>query len=353
MAPDHGSSNSNPSGAVSSSSFQTEQGQTIRTFQLRNANGTILSLSEWGACILDIQTRDRAGQCASVVLGYTSNDAWIKNEDYLGATIGPYANRIDGASFELDGRSYALLANAGPHCLHGGKNGFSHQVWRGRIDADGSVVFQLDAPHGRDGFPGPLHCQLRYTLSPEDQIIIETEATPERDTILNITNHSYFHLDNSPQVGHHQLRIDAEQCLEFRQDFLPTGRILNTQHHDLDFRQERELASVKNWQNLNEAFLFKATRNIDEPVASLYSPQSGRYMEVFTTEPSLMLYTGAYLTSAELGQHGRLIQANAGLCLETQHPPDAIHHPHFPNTVIRQGECFKSQTIYRFSTRTM
>jgi aldose 1-epimerase len=290
--------------------------------------GIAVEILPYGATIAKIEAPDRAGNRANVVLGFPDLESYVAHP-HIGCVIGRYANRIAGASFTLNGETYALPANNGPNTLHGGPQGFDKAVWD-VVDANGSAVrLAHTSPDGDQGFPGRMNVHVDYAIE-DDALRISYTATSDRDTIVNLTNHSYFNLrgPDSGGVADQVLQIFAGRYAPVDKALIPTGEFASVAATPLDFRQPRPITAYP----YDNAFALDRTENRLGRAAIAGDPVSGRVLEVLTTEPSLQLYTG---------------NPN-GFALETQHFPDSPHHPEFPSTVLRAGERFESTTVFRF-----
>ena len=296
--------------SVSKAAFgRTPEGATVDVYTLTNANGVEVRAITYGAYVISLKTPDRQGKLDDVVLGFDTLDGYLKSGSHFGSIVGRYGNRIANAKFTLDGKTYTLAANDGVNHLHGGVKGFDRYVWAGeevRQDADVGVRFTLVSPDGDEGYPGRLKTTVTYRLTPKNELVVEYEATTDKPTLVNLTQHSYFNLAGQANgdILDHELQIHADRVT-------PAGPGL-------------------------------------VPAARLTDPKSGRVMEVLTTEPGIQLYTGNFL-GEEKGKGGRVYPRRSGLCLETQHYPDSPNRPEFPSTVVRPGETYRSKTVFAFS----
>lgn len=308
-------------------------------YTVTNAAGASVSLTTLGAAVQSIVMPDRNGDLSDVVLGYDTPEEYLEDTEYLGAAVGRYANRIGGAKFSLNGVGYHICANEGKNSLHGG-NGIHHR----RFDAEtgeSSVTFGLTDPDGENGFPGELRISVRYTLTDDNSLIIDYTAQSDRDTVLSLTNHSYFNLAGSGSVLGHELKVNADRYLEVDAELIPTGRLADVKGTEFDLRERRE---IKNGF-YDHCFVL----NDGESCAELYDAGSGRKMTVTTDLPGIQVYAGGAMKS-RTGKNGSVICKNCAVCLETEQFPDAPNKPHFPSAVLKAGELYRSRTVYKFTT---
>jgi aldose 1-epimerase len=325
----------------------TPEGHSVNLFTITNSLGYSISLIDYGAILVTVKVPDRNGQAANVNLGYSKLDGYLTRHPYFGATVGRFCNRIGGGIFSLDGQVFTLATNHGSCHLHGGICGFDKLMWKATELTDG-IQFEMTSPHGQEGYPGNLRVTTVYKWNDNNQLTIQFTAQTDKPTVLNLTNHAYWNLTGAGNgdVLQHRLRLNCDQYLMVDATLIPTGEIALVAGTGLDFRQ---------WHAIGERIaLFPATKGYDHcyvingPPATLRTagrveePQSGRVMEVATTQPAMQLYTGNHL-SGEFCQH-------AGFCLETQHFPDAPNKPQFPTTRLNPGESFSQTTVYGFST---
>lgn len=336
-------------------------GKPTRLFTMQNQNGMVVALTNYGAKIVSIYVPDRKGNFADVLLGFKSIKEYVKNGASHGAVVGPFANRIANATFTIDGEIYKLPVNNGEACLHSGPDSWYRKVWD--YQKDGNVtVFKLESKDGEFGFPGNKTVQVTYTLTEDNELKIDYELTTDKACYFNITNHSYFNLrgEGNGDILDHILVINADKSTPVSSsDMIPTGEIVDIKGSDLDFTSPTAIGKrIDNdhpmlQYGLGYDFNYVINKEEDELAfaASAYEPESGRYMEVFTTEPGVQLYTGNHLKGTEIGKAGKPYTKRTGFCLETQHFPDSPHQPNFPSTLLKPGETLKSTTIYKFSVK--
>ncbi|MBW0000892.1 MAG: galactose mutarotase [Verrucomicrobia bacterium] len=340
---------------------QTLAGEQTQLFTLRNSAGITLSVTDYGARIVSLRVPNRNGDQVDVVLGFDQVSDYLTDGHYLGATIGRFANRIAQGRFVLDGRSYCLSINDGPHSLHGGSSGFDKRLWRVGTSEPGrpEISFELHSRDGDQGYPGSLDVTAAFSLGTGVEFEISYEAVTDRPTIVNLTNHSYFNLagSDSGTILDHVLQVHASSYtpLDFLQ--VPTGEVRPVAATVVDFRCPVAIGSrmgIKepnaNFVRYNENYVLDGERTGDRRVAAtLLDPKSGRTMTVLTDQPGLQLYTGNYL-NLRRGKQGQSYPAFSGICLEPQHFPDSPNHPNFPSTTLRPEEKFHAATVYRFSS---
>lgn len=307
-------------------------------YTIMNKNGMSARVCELGAALLSVCVPDHSRDTCDVVLGYDSPEEYLKNDGYLGATVGRYANRIKGASFTLYGKVYRLSANDGYNTLHGGE-GISYKRFSSSCN-DERVSFYLTDPDGADGFPGKLCLRIEYALSDDNELIINYSAVSDKDTVLCLTNHSYFNLRGSGTVEDHELCINADEYLPVDEELIPLGKAAPVAGTRFDFRSMRRIESL----DYDHCFVLRG----DGLCAKLRDSVSGRVMTVTTDMPAVQLYTAGGLTERH-GREGAAYSRGSALCLETQFYPDSPNRPEFPSCLLKAGEEFKSRTVYAFS----
>ena len=324
-------------------------GEEVYLYALRNGNGVEASITNYGGTVTSIITPDRNGVFGDVVLGYETLDEYIRNPRYFGALIGRFANRIAEGKFSLNGVEYQLAQNNGKNHLHGGVKGFDKCVWTSSATTEG-LHLEYFSKDGEENYPGNLRVAVDYSLNDENELRIVYHATTDKDTIVNLTNHSYFNLgrqgDDDTILGH-ELMLKAGSFTPVSDDLIPTGEIRSVEGTSMDFRTGRVIGNggydhnfvLDDWDHARIRL-----------VARLREPRSGRVMEVFTTQPGVQFYSGNFLDGSLIGKGAVRYEQYAGLCLETQHYPDSPNHPDFPKTVLRAGETYKETTVYKFTT---
>jgi len=338
-------------------------GKQVELFTIRNKNGMEMYVTNYGARIVSLMVPDRSGKKGDIVLGYDSLNEYLNNkEQYFGAAIGRYGNRIAKGTFNLNGLDYKLAINNTPNSLHGGVKGFSSKVWTSVRNGDNEVELTLISPDMDEGYPGELKVMMIYRLTDKNEVSIFYSAKTSKPTVINLTNHTYFNLHGA---GHgdildHRLYINADNYTPVDTTLIPTGAIEPVKGTPFDFTVPEYIGKRIDNHNQQLAFgrgydhnyVLNKTRN--EKVsfaASVYDSLSGRYMEVFTSEPGIQFYTGNFLKGKEVGKKGKPYNYRSAFCLETQHFPDSPNHTNFPTVVLRPGEIYSSACVYRFSIK--
>jgi aldose 1-epimerase len=346
---------------VTEESFgQLPDGRPVTLFRLRNASGMEVEVLNYGAIIRAIRVPDREGNRGDVVLGFDSLAAYLQPHPYIGAVVGRYANRIGGARFVLDGQPYELAANDGPNHLHGGLKGFDKVLWEAEPFTNGTeagVRFTYVSPDGEEGYPGTLRATVTYTLADSNALVIDYEATTDKPTIVNLTQHAYFNLAGRGDILNHELQLLADFYTPVDERLIPTGEICPVAGTPLDFRTPQRIGAridtdheqIRRGRGYDHNFVLRHTeRGALELAARVYEPTSGRIMRVYTTEPGIQFYSGNFLDGSLTGKGGMVYGRRTGFCLETQHFPDSPNKTHFPSPVLRPGETYRSRTVYAF-----
>jgi aldose 1-epimerase len=338
---------------------QTSDGTAVDLYTL--ADGKVEArITNYGGIIVSLRTPDRNGKLDDVVLGYDSFDGYRTNPAYFGAIIGRYANRIAHGSFQLDGKTYSVPKNDGDNALHGGILGFNKAVWTAKQIKDG-VELTYVSKDGEQGFPGTLTTTVRYTLE-GGALRIEYSAATDKDTVLNLTNHSYFNLagQGKGEVLGHVVKIDAARFTLVDSTLIPTGELKPVQGTPFDFRTPHAMgervdgndAQLKLGLGYDHNFVLDHAEGQLAEAAEVYEPTTGRILKVLTTEPGVQLYTGNHLDGSITGKQGIVYKPRFAFCLETQHFPDSPNHPSFPTTELKPRQKFHSVTVYEFSVGT-
>lgn len=338
--------------------FGTTDGQDVYLYTLTNDGGFELSITNYGGAVVSIKAPDRRGEFADVALGFETLEEYVRNPRYFGGLIGRHANRIGFGKFSLDGTQYQLTQNNGGNHLHGGARGFDKRVWKAREESsEQTVALHLEylSVDGEEGYPGNVTANVTYTLLPDNEVEINYEATTDRDTIVNLTSHAYFNLAGAGDILGHQLTLHADAFTPVTKELIPTGEIRRVEKTPMDFRRAKAIgADLSEAGGYDHNFVLRGYDGAHykgslRPAAHLYEPQSGRVLEIFTTEPGIQFYSGNFLDGSLTGKGGVVYHKYAGLCLEPQHFPDAPNHPNFPSTVLRPGQTYKHVSQYRFS----
>lgn len=334
----------------------TADGTAVDLYTLADAK-VELRITNYGGIIVSLRAPDRNGKSDDIVLGYDSLDKYIAKTAYFGAIIGRYANRIAHGSFQLDGKTYSIPKNDGDNTLHGGIIGFDKVVWTAREIKNG-IELTYVSKDGDQGFPGTLTTTVRYTLD-GNALRIEYSATTDEDTVLNLTNHSYFNLlgQAKGEVLGHVVKINASKITPVDAALIPTGELKSVEGTPFDFRTPHSIGERidANDEQLHFGLGYDENFVLDHPegqlaeAAEVYEPTTGRILKVLTTEPAIQFYTGNHLDGSITGKDGRVYKPRFAFCLETDHYPDSPNHPSFPSTELKPGQKFHSVTVYEFS----
>ena len=338
---------------------QTHTGKRVDLFTLTNAQGLSAKITNYGTIITELWVPDREGRLGNIVLGFDNLRQYLAgNPSYLGCTVGRVANRTARGRFQLDGKKYKLAVNNGPHHLHGGLRGFDKVVWSAEIvkGREAALAFTYLSRHGEEGYPGNLDVTVLMTLTNGDELRIGYTATTDRATPLNLTNHSYFNLAGGGNVLGHELKVAAKAYIPVDATSIPTGKQVSVAGTAFDFTKRKaiglDFARLTGKPiGYDHNFVLKGGGQRLAACATVYDRTSGRVMEVRTTEPGVQVYTGNWLDGTQCGHSGIYYTQHSGLCLETQHFPDSLHHPRFPSIILRPGQTFTTTTTYKFSAR--
>jgi len=338
-------------------------GETISLYTLRNEKGLETTISNYGGRVVTLKVPDRAGKFEDIVLGYDSLAPYTQPNPFFGTLVGRYANRIADGQFTLNGKKYTLAKNNGPNSLHGGIKGFDKMAWTAEVvGAKGGQALQLRyvSKDGEEGYPGTLTTTVKYALGNDNTLSIEYEATTDADTVLNLTNHSYFNLagHGNGRILEHQLMIDADKFTPVNANLIPTGELRSVEGTPFDFRKPTAIGARIDAQDEQMQFgkgydhNFVLNRAGDGPTlaARVTDPQSGRVMEVLTTQPGVQLYTSNHIEGEIKGKRGAIYHFRSAYCFETQHFPDTPNQPAFPTAVLKPGQTYRQTTIFRFTT---
>ncbi len=336
-------------------------GETISLFTLKNEKGVSATISNFGGRLVTLKVPDRAGTFADVVLGYDNLEPYTKPNPFFGTLVGRYANRIANGEFSLDGKKYTLAKNNGPNSLHGGPQGFDKKAWQPEISKDGkSLKLTYLSKDGEEGYPGNLTSVVTYSLGNDDALTIDYAATSDADTVLNLTNHSYFNLagQGNGKILDHELMINADKFTPVNANLIPTGELRNVDGTPFDFRQSTAIGAridaaeqqIQYGKGYDHNFVLNRSDVAPSLAARVTDPQSGRVMEVLTTQPGVQFYTANHIEGEIKGKEGAIYRFRSAYCFETQHFPDSPNQPSFPTTVLKPGEKFHQTTIFRFTT---
>jgi aldose 1-epimerase len=337
---------------------------TADLYTLTNANGMVVKITNYGGIVTQITAADKNGNWEDVVLGFDSLSSYVKGHPFFGALVGRYGNRIANGKFTLDGKEYTLAKNNGPNSLHGGLKGFDKKLWNAtEIQKDSIVGLELtcESADGEEGFPGKLNVKVTYTLSNDNGLQIDYEATTDKTTIINLTNHSYFNLTGMKRdVLNHEISLLSDSLVAVDATLIPTGKLMPVAGTPFDLRQpapigkgidQNEHEQIKNGGGYDHCWVINRSDDDLIPFATVRDPESGRFMEVSTTEPAVQFYTGNFLDGKLTGKQNVTYGKRFGFCLETQHYPDSPNQPQFPTTTLKPGETYKTSTKYRFSVQ--
>jgi len=330
------------------------EGDSVMLFTLKNEKDIVIKITNFGGIITEIHTPDRDGKSGNIALGFDNLDQYLAGHPNFGALIGRFGNRIGDAEFSLDGETYQLAANNGDNTLHGGLIGFDDVLWDFEViscDERAALKLSYISPDGEEGYPGTLKVEVTYELL-MDQLFITYEAETDKATPVNLTNHSYFNLAGEGNILDHMLYINASKYTPVNDELIPTGELAFVEGTPFDFRKPKMIG-----ERINEVggdpggydhnFVLDGSSEDKVMAAKLMDPKSGRSLEVITTEPGVQFYTGNFLDGSLTSGNISFVK-NYGLCLETQHFPDSPNQPDFPSTILRPGEEFVSQTIFKF-----
>ena len=346
-----------PQSSVTVSRFGAlPSGTPVQLFTLKNRDGLVAKILDYGTIIAELHVPDRAGKLADVVHGFDRLDGYLKRHPYFGCTVGRVANRIAKGRFTLDGKAYSLAVNNGPNHLHGGLKAFDQAVWKSELLDGAAVKFSHTSPNGEEGYPGTLQVEVVMTLTDANELSIGYTATTDQATPVNLTNHSYFNLAGAGDVLNHELALTAAFYTPSDSESIPTGEIRSVKGTPFDFTTPQAIGSrfaqiETRPVGYDNNFVLGGVGSVPALAARVYEPGSGRVMEVLTTEPGVQLYTANYLDGTLIGKQGRAYQQHSAFCLETQHYPDSVNRPHFPSVILRPGQTYRQTTIHRFTTQ--
>ena len=351
-----------PARALETTEFGAVDGKPVMLHTLTNASGAQVAITNYGGIVVSLSAPDRDGNLGDVVLGYDNLDAYLADTPYFGALIGRYGNRIANGAFTLNGESFALARNNGPNALHGGEKGFDKVVWDAAPTAagDGLTLTYVSAD-GEEGYPGTLSVRVVYTWTDDNELHIAYEATADKPTVVNLTNHSYFNLKDAGASSalNHEVVIHADRYTPIDETFIPTGEPAAVEGTPFDFRQaaaigariEEDHQQLQFGLGYDHNYVLNRSGEGLELAVTVYEPDSGRVMEVLTEEPGVQFYSGNFLDGHHVGKGGVAYERRSAFCFETQHFPDSPNQPQFPSTVLNPGETYSTKTVYRFSTR--
>jgi aldose 1-epimerase len=343
--------------------FGTRDGRPVILYTLTNSHGVEVRAMNYGGIILSLRVPDRKGQLADIVLGHDKAEGYMPNPPFLGAIVGRYANRIANGTFTLDGKTYTLPKNDGPNTLHGGiTRTFDKVLWDGEpLKGKNGVAFTYLSKDGEEGFPGNLKVTVTYTLTDSNELVIDYQATTDKATPINVSQHSYFNLkgEGNGDILDHEIMINADKFTPVDKNLIPTGELRAVKGTPFDFttstkigtRIEDSYEQMVLGHGYDHNFVLNRKGAGISLAARVYEPSTGRVLEVSTTQPAVQFYTGNFLDGSVTGKEGHVYKRRYGLCLETQHYPDSPNHPDFPSAILKPGEKFHQTTVFKFSAK--
>lgn len=331
-----------------------------QTITLTNTHGLKATLTPYGGKIISLWVPDRTGKLGDIVLGYDSASQYPTGNPYFGALIGRYGNRIGKGQFMIEGKTYQLAINNGANALHGGPGGFHNVLWTVEETTPNSISLSYMSADGEEGYPGNLKTRVTYSLTDQNELVIDYEATTDKTTVVNLTHHSFFNLagEGVGDILNHELQIVADKFTPVDEGLIPTGELKPVAGTAFDFNKPTAIGlrinqddiQLKYGKGYDHNWVLNREGEGLSLAAVVTEPTSGRVMEVWTTEPGLQFYSGNFL-DGETGKGGKKYQIRTAFCLETQHFPDSPNKPQFPSTVLDSGKIYKHKTVYKFKTR--
>lgn len=351
--------------SISETSFGSlPDGTPLKLFTLRNASGIEVNITNYGGIITSLKTPDRDGNLEDIVLGYDSLAGYLKAPSFFGALVGRYGNRIANGKFKLEGKTYTLVQNNGKNHLHGGNKGFDKVVWTPEASstADAATLkLTYLSKDMEEGYPGNLQVTVVYSLGNDNALSISYEATTDKTTVVNLTNHSYFNLSGNTKrdILGHTLTLKASKFIPVDAGLIPTGELKPVKGTPFDFTQPAVIGArindadpqIKIGRGYDHCYVFDKPAGAYEQVGTLYDSISGRQMDVFTSEPGTQVYSGNFLDGSITGKFNTVYAQRYAVCIETQHFPDSPNKPEFPSVVLKPGEVYKTRTTYQFSAK--
>lgn len=344
--------------------FGSVDGKKVYLFTIKNSKGMVAEITNYGGTLVSLKVEDNKGKFDDVVLGYDKLEDYLNYKSFFGATVGRFANRIENSSFELNGIQYKVAKNEGENHLHGGIVGFDKVVWEEEVqtvESDGNIEFSYLSKDGEEGYPGNLNVKVKYTVTEDNELKIEYYAISDKDTIINLTNHSYFNLSGqgSGDVLKHKIMINADKFTINDKYSIPTGGIAEVNNTPMDFRKLTYIGeNISNGyeqivfgSGFDHNFIINNSGKKLSMAAEVYDEKSGRVMEVYTTKPGVQFYTGNFLKSSEPGKCGNTYVKRGGFCLETQYFPNSVKHKNFPSPILKADEKYEHETVYKFFTK--
>ncbi|WP_439128621.1 aldose epimerase family protein [Polaribacter sp.] len=350
---------------VKSEFGNTKEGKAIEKYTLKNKNGVELNVITYGGRITSLKVPNKTGKLENVVLGHDTMEGYLRADNpFFGALIGRYGNRIANGKFTLNGEEYTLATNDGANHLHGGVNGFDRVVWTATPmegKENSSLKLTYLSKDGEEGYPGNLEVTVIYTLTKDNSVEVSYEATTDKSTVVNLTQHAYFNLtgDFSKDILNHDVVIDADTYLPVDATLIPTGEIREVKETPFDFNSSKKIGKeinasneqLKRGKGYDHCWVLNGENGEMRFVASAYDETSGRFMEIHSEEPAIQFYTGNFLDGSLPMPEGGTYAHRTGFCLETQHYPDSPNQEKFPSTVLNPGETYSTKTIFKFSVK--
>jgi aldose 1-epimerase len=336
-------------------------GAQVEVFTLTNARGVEVKAITYGGIIQSLRVPDRSGRLGDIVLGFDSLDGYLKDHPFFGAIVGRYGNRIGKAQFTLNGQTYKLAANNGPNHLHGGVKGFDKVLWTGQVVEDkrgAAVAFSRTSPDAEEGYPGNLKVRVTYVLTDDNSLLVDYEATTDKATPVNLTQHSYFNLagEGTGDILGHELTINADRYTPVDGTLIPTGELAPVAGTPFDFRKAVAIGArindknpqLANGKGYDHNWVLNRKGAGMQLAARVKEPKTGRTLEIQTTEPGIQFYAGNFLDGSIKGKGGHVYAHRTGFCLETQHYPDSPNQPKFPSTILQPGQTYRTSTVFKF-----
>ncbi|RIK55786.1 MAG: galactose-1-epimerase [Chloroflexi bacterium] len=338
----------------------TRGGAMVDLYTLSNDQGVTVTLTNYGGILVSLHTPDRGGQPGDIVLGFDNLDDYLTRSPFFGCITGRFANRIAGGRFHLKGKEYQLAQNNGPNHLHGGQVGFDKVIWSAEpISSPEGVGVALSylSPDGEEGYPGNLSVTVTYTLTNDNALQIDYEATTDQATILNLTNHTYFNLLGEGTILDHELMINADRYTPVDESAIPLGELAPVAGTPFDFRQftrigariDQDDEQLRRGLGYDHNYVVNGTPGELRPAAAIREARSGRRVDILTTQPGVQFYSGNLMPGSLPGKAGKVYPRRGGLCLETQHFPDSPNQPSFPSAVLEPGQTYHEVTVFRFA----
>jgi len=339
----------------------TVEGKPVKLYTLKNSNGLMMKVTDYGAIITELHAPDRDGTLADIVLGFDDLEGYLKGHPYFGALVGRCANRIAEGTFELDGKSYQLATNDGPNHLHGGVKGFDKYVWQAETKdtPEGpSIRLTRTSPDGEEGYPGTVQVAVTYTLTDDNALKVEMEATTDAPTVVNLAQHTYWNLagHDSGDILGHEVQLHADRYTPVDETLIPTGELAPVAGTPFDFTEPKPIgkdlkAAGGDPIGFDHNFVLDGEPYAMKWAARVHEPKSGRTIELSCDKPGVQFYTGNFLDGTNVGKGGAVYNQYNGFCLETQNFPDSIHRPEWPSVVLRPGQTYRHTMVVKFGAR--